>query len=89
MFSTIRRTTGAHRGGIGGLATEVLGLVALDVFKPVDDPTSDLQVSQALADPAPPLKRARTNVPAVGQLNLVEVAETFAGRPWQCSRLRW
>ena len=74
MFSTIRRAMGAHRGGIGGLATEVLGLVALDVFKPVDDPTSDLQVSEAFPDPAPPLERPGRDVPAVGQLDPIEMA---------------
>ncbi len=73
MFSTIRRTTGAHRGGIGGLATEVFGLVPLNVLETVDDPATNFEVGGAVPDPPPALECARADIPPVGELDLVEM----------------
>ncbi len=73
MELTIRRASGAHPGGVGVLAVEVLGLVPLDIVEPIDDPAPDLEVGDALPDPAPTLKGPGRDVPTVGQLDLIEV----------------
>jgi len=52
---------------------EVLGLVPLDIVEPIDDPAADLEIGGALTDPAPALQGARGDIPAIGQLNLIEM----------------
>jgi hypothetical protein len=46
-------------------------LERLDILEAIHNTATDLEVPRTYAKPAPPFKRARTNVPAAGQENLV------------------
>ncbi len=49
------------------------GFESLDVFDAIDDAPTELDVTRALASPAPPFERARRNAPARSDFFLREV----------------
>jgi hypothetical protein len=60
------------------MAAELLDLVALDVLNAVDDAAAELQELWAVAHPAPPLERALADIPALGELALIEMFRAHA-----------
>lgn len=58
----------------GGAGVELLFLVGLDVTKAINNAATDFEEPRPLALPAPFFQRALGNAPAVGQFDLVKVA---------------
>ena len=56
-----------------GAGPQLLGLECLDVFKAVDDAAAELDEMRTFPGPAPALESAVGNIPAVSQIDLIEV----------------
>src|SRR5690606_23278278 len=71
-------------GVVGGARPDLLALVLLDVFEAIHDATAELDEARAFARPAAALKGAGADVPARGQVDLVEVfrSHLFLLRFW-------
>jgi hypothetical protein len=54
---------------------ELLLLEFLDVRKPIPNPAAELDEARPCAGPSPSLKGTVADVPAIGQLELVEVPD--------------
>ena len=59
--------------GFGGAFAEVVCFKSFHVFEPVDDPSTDFEIGGAFTGPPPALKCALTDIPAIGQFDLIEV----------------
>jgi hypothetical protein len=59
------------------------GLEGLDVIEAVGDAAAEFQEGRALAEPAPPLQRARADLPAAREFVLAQHV-----RPRRCAELR-
>lgn len=64
--SNISRKSEPDPGHVGDLVGEY-------VFKAIDDPAAELEIAGTLPPPPPPLKGAVADVPAPGQVDLVQV----------------
>jgi hypothetical protein len=60
------------------MAAELLGLEALNILDAVDNAATELQELWAIAHPPPPLELALADIPALGELSLVEMFRAHA-----------
>ena len=53
---------------------DVMTFEKLDIFEPIDHTAAQLEEVRPLAEPAPPLQRARREAPTSGEVDLVEMS---------------
>jgi hypothetical protein len=58
-----------------GWGTEVLPFKGFDVFGPIGDTSSEAEMGWPFLQPAPSLQRARAEIPAAREFDLVQVLD--------------
>jgi len=61
------------------MPTKITVFEGLDIFEAIDHAPADLEISRPLAEPAPPLQRARADPPALSKFNLGEMPDGLRG----------
>jgi hypothetical protein len=62
--------------GLGRCAcAHLIAFERFDVLEPINDPAAQLDEPRTFAGPAPPFEGAVRNVPAIGEIDLVQMPE--------------